>query len=65
MRIWKSKVMAGMGVREFQYRIFGNPPTRSCKDDKKYTKCRGTVDRTRLHEKWNNLEPNACDKAKG
>jgi hypothetical protein len=57
--------MAGMGVREFQYNIFVNPPTRGCRDDKKYTKCRGTVGWTCVHEKQNTLEPDTHDEAKG
>jgi hypothetical protein len=52
MCIGKRNKMAGTGVREFQYNIFVNPPTRNgCRDDKKYTKCRGMVGQTRMHEK--------------
>jgi hypothetical protein len=56
MCIGKNKKMVGTGVREFQYKIFVNPLTREptnphgCTDDKKYTKCRGTVGQTRVHE---------------
>jgi hypothetical protein len=65
MRIGKSKVMAGTGVRKFQYEVFVNPPTWDWRNDLRKRCIDGTSVGFVCTEKWNIWEPRIHEENKG